>query len=280
MFYHWNEEVFDRMNHAVAYDEPDFAVLGGDLAYTIGVKVPFSGMEWQMQRWTLFLRKLQTTLKSQKNRLIPILPVVGNHDVHGKDTHQKELFFLIFPFPDNQKAYRSFYVGSYLHLVFLDTGHSASIEGEQTEWLRKELQHSQSPYLFAAYHVGAYPSVYNYKGKTPELLRKTWVPIFEKESVLAAFEHHSHAFKRTYPIKNEKIDMSGVTYLGDGSWGVPPRKVYTPQSLWYLKKSSSVNACWFVSLTEEKAFIEARTLAGEIIDQLELSPRLFEEMKE
>ena len=90
---------------------------------------------------------------------------------------------------------------------------------------------------------------------------------------MAAFEHHSHAFKRTYPIREGKKDPAGVVYLGDGSWGIPTRKVHTPEKMWYLKKAASLNACWFVSLSKEKAEVKARDLQGNVIDSLIFLPR-------
>jgi hypothetical protein len=92
------------------------------------------------------------------------------------------------------------------------------------------------------------------------------VPLFEKYQVPFAFEHHNHTYKRTHPIKEGKVDPSGVTYLGDGSWGVPPRQVNTPEKRWYLEKTASVSSCFIVTLTREKCLIEAKNSQGEVID--------------
>jgi 3',5'-cyclic AMP phosphodiesterase CpdA len=275
IFYYWGTHIFEEMNQTISQQDPDFVVLGGDLAYVIGEKQALKGRVNEANRWRQFLQILQATLHSKEGRMIPIMPVVGNHDVHKKNKKHQELdvFYEIFPFPEKGKAYRMMTVGNILDLLLLDTGHTWPIAGEQTEWLENELEDAEASYLFAAYHVGAYPSVYSYKGTTPTLLRKTWVPLFEEAQVGAAFEHHSHAFKRTYPIRQGKKDPAGVIYLGDGSWGVPTRKVHTPEKMWYLEKTASTNACWFVRLTEKKAELEARNLHGEIIDSVTLFPR-------
>ncbi|MGH2613439.1 MAG: fibronectin type III domain-containing protein [Rhabdochlamydiaceae bacterium] len=275
LLYYWGTEVLDRMNRAVSYDDPDFVVIGGDLAYTTGSKRSLKGRVWEVERWQEFFRVMQKTMVAKEGRMIPMIPVVGNHDVHRKSTKRvnQEVFYEVFPFPQEGKAYRNLKIGNYLSLVLLDTGHTSPIEGAQTEWLQSILANDKTAYLFSIYHVGAYPSVYKYKGSTPELLRKTWVPLFEEAQICGAFEHHSHALKRTYPIKKGKKDPNGVVYFGDGSWGVPPRNVRSPQELWYLAMSASVNACWFIHLTKKGAAIEARTMSGEMKDRVVLPPR-------
>jgi hypothetical protein len=94
------------------------------------------------------------------------------------------------------------------------------------------------------------------------------VPLLEKYQVPFAFEHHNHTYKRTHRIKEGKVDPTGVIYLGDGSWGVPPRHVNTPEKAWYLEKSASTNSCYIVTFTEEKCLIEAKNSQGEVIDQV------------
>lgn len=53
----------------------------------------------------------------------------------------------------------------------------------------------------AIYHVPAYPSARSFTGRTQSMIRKHWVPLFEKSTMNLAFENHDHAYKRTYPIK-------------------------------------------------------------------------------
>lgn len=268
--YYNGGEVFHRMNRVISYSNPDFVVIGGDIAYTSGKKQLLRGPKWALARWQAFLRSLQRSL-SRDGRLIPILPVVGNHDVSKfkKRAGQLELFYEIFTFPEKEKAFRALDFGNYLSLILLDTGHTWSIKGEQERWLDEALKQRESAqYLMAAYHVAAYPSHYQLSGAREENIRKHWVPLFEKYHVPFAFEHHNHTFKRTHPIKEGKIDPEGVTYLGDGSWGVPPRQVKSPKELWYLAKSASINSCYFVTLTEEKCLIEAKDSQGEVIDQI------------
>lgn len=275
-FYIKNHETFHRKNQMIADQDPDFIVAGGDLAYTKGRKQFGKGRAWELSQWQGFL-KGQQTIKGKDGRLIPMLPIVGNHDV-AKPQHQTpepEMFFQLFSFPYINKAYRCLDFGTYLSLILLDSDHHSPIEGEQTAWLQKTLEKKQSVYLLTAYHVAAYPSHNPYSGKIPEKIRQYWSPLFEQYKVPFVFEHHNHAFKRTHPIKNGKIDPSGVTYLGDGSWGVAARPVKSPDELWYLVKSASINMCYIVTLTKEKCLIEAKSLQGQIIDQVDYKRASF-----
>jgi 3',5'-cyclic AMP phosphodiesterase CpdA len=252
----------------ITFNQPDFIVIGGDLAYTVGTKNLLKGPNWALARWQAFLRDLQRSI-GQDGRLIPMLPLVGNHDVNKPKnrTDKPELFYEIFTFPEMGKSYRSLDFGDYLSLVMLDTGHTSPMEGDQTVWLEKTLKAKQPfSYLLAAYHVAAYPSYYPFIGDNEEIIRKNWVPLFEKYEVAFAFEHHNHMYKRTHPIKDGKINPRGVTYLGDGSWGMPPRQVSTHEKRWYLEKTASVSSCYIVTLSREKCLIEAKNSQGEVID--------------
>jgi phosphodiesterase/alkaline phosphatase D-like protein len=201
VFYIKNHEAFHLKNQMIADQDPDFIIAGGDLAYTKGKKQFGKGRAWELHQWQGFL-KGQETIKGKNGRLIPMLPIVGNHDVAKPEyqTAHPEMFFQIFAFPHVDKAYRCLDFGAYLSLILLDSDHNSPIEGKQTAWLQKTLEEKQSTYLLSAYHVAAYPSHNPYAGKIPEKLRHYWSPLFEQFKVPFVFEHHNHAFKRTHPI--------------------------------------------------------------------------------
>ena len=263
IFYYRNLDNFVKMNQVIGDDDPDFVVLGGDIAYTKGSKRAKKDRTWELNRWLEFFKTMAGTMKGKENRVIPMIPVIGNHDV-GSHQVEGELFYEIFPFPEEGKSYRKMVFGNYLDLVLLDTGHTWPIEGDQTQWLKKNLDVDKAPYLFAVYHIASYPSHYNYEGAVPKLMRKEWSPLFEEAHMTAVFENHNHLLKRTKP-------MNGVVYLGDGSWGTSPRSM--PKKRDYLEMVRSINACWFVHLTKNQAQIEARTSTDKIADQIELPPR-------
>jgi hypothetical protein len=266
--------LFQKMNAQIAAANPDFVIVGGDIAYTNGTRAFFKGRKWQVKRWRTFLREWTAQMIAPDGRMIPIVPVVGNHDVRGVRlnplTHE-QLFYDFFALPERGVSFRALDMGNYLSLILLDTGHSYLISGWQTDWLKKALAKRENrPYKLAAYHVGAYPSVYPYSGQIPKKIRANWVPLFEKYHLNAAFEHHNHAYKRTCLIKEEKENYDGVLYMGDGSWGVSPRRV---NQLWYLKKAAQINAVCVLTVDEEKCQIDAMSIDGKVIDSEITYPR-------
>ena len=241
--------LFHRMNQTVARLNPDFAVIGGDIAYTAGRLNFLKGKSDPLTRWLTFFHTVTADFTTPSGRIIPIVPVAGNHDVSKKERQQARgaLLFDFFAFPRQTLSYRQLDLGNYASLLLLDTGHYAPIEGPQTLWLEAALlPRKHLPYLFAAYHVAAYPSYYRFTSKTSTKVRSAWAPLFEQYRLTAAFEHHNHTYKRTYPLLGGEPHPLGVPYLGDGSWGVPPR---SPSLHPYLAKTEQDNAVWLVTLS-------------------------------
>ena len=259
-------KLFRRMNQTVVRQDPLFAVIGGDIAYAIKTN-PFRSESGSVKRWFSFLEEWSKQMIAKEGRLIPLLPTSGNHDV---TPDHYEAFFSLFPMPKKQ-FYRALDFGRYLSLILLDTGHFQPVQGQQSYWLDKALAaRSHRPYLFAVYHEAAYPSYYPFEGEVPAKIREYWCPLFEKWGVQAAFEHHNHAFKRTYPIRQGQIDPKGLIYLGDGCWGATPRK---PEDRWYIEKRARKNNIYLIELTEEKAHITALDLLGDPLDEIEFKPK-------
>ena len=258
-----NAKLFLRMNETIASLDPLFCVIGGDIAYAIN-GTPFTLQSRAVKRWFSFLSQWKEQMVAPDGRLIPFLLAAGNHDI-GSDNY--ETFFSLFAFPERQ-LYRAIDFGKYLSLILLDTGHFQPIEGKQTLWLDRTLANrADIPIRLAVYHEAAYPSFYPYNGETPKKIRTNWCPLFDKHKLPAAFEHHNHAFKRTYPIKNNALDPDGVLYLGDGCWGAKPRKT---NDLWYLEKRARKNNVYLIDLSQESAQIQAIGLLGDTLDSVTL----------
>ena len=259
-------ELFRMMNRMIVKQDPLFAVLGGDLAYAI--RNPFRFRCTASSKWRSFLTDWTRQMVTPEGRLIPFLIVAGNHDIARGDP--ADLFFSLFAFPE-RTLYRSMDFGNYLSLILLDTGYITPIEGTQTRWLEKTLQdHENIPFCFPVYHEGAYPSFYPYNNQTAKKVRTNWCTLFNKYGVRAAFEHHSHTYKRTYPLKAGKIDPTGTIYLGDGCWGVPPR---TTNDLWYLEKRGSSNHVYLLEMNRKSCSVKALGLKGEILDEFSIPAR-------
>lgn len=267
---------FRKTNRQIAKNDPDFIIVGGDIAYTEANKAPFKGREWEMKRWMTFFSEWKSAMIGKDGRIIPIVPVVGNHDVPKKMADPRTTpvtFYQIFAFPEANLSYRTLDIGESISFILLDSDHSYPIAGEQTEWLKKTLEERKDVrYKFAAYHISAFPSVYSYNAKIARRIRENWCPLFEEYGVPVAFEHHNHAFKRTYPIKQEQVNAKGVIYVGDGCWGVKPRG--TVSKAWYLEKKAKKNTFTMITFLPTGCDIVSYTNSGEVIDRM---PRISAE---
>ncbi|MCH7410262.1 metallophosphoesterase [Belliella sp. DSM 111904] len=275
-----NKEWLEKTNTVVASYDPDFIIIGGDMAYE-------NGLAENVGRIYDFFDSYKKTLITKDNRILPCLVAVGNHEVVGGTIYQHDgyeqtdefrrkispYFYALFPFP-GQPGYNTMDFGKYLSLIILDTDHSNPILGKQTAWLEETLQ-SKKDFLHTipVYHVPAFPSVREFDGKTQTIVRENWVPIFEKHDVRIAFENHDHAYKRTYPIRDGQRDQSGIVYVGDGSWGVGPREIHDVSTTWYLKEAASINAFTLLTIEGRQFSLISVDIDGNVIDSYPETPK-------
>ncbi len=264
--YHDTLDLVEIMNQVAASKSPSFAVLGGDLAYAAPKYTFFSQ---NSRRWLEWLASYSKTMVTPEGQMIPIVPLIGNHDVSGRydQTPEQAPFFYTLFFPNNN-AYHTLDIGKDFSLIALDSGHTHPIEGEQKQWLEKVLQERENfLHLFVAYHVPAYPSVRPFLNKRCTHVRKTWVPLFEQYGVHWAFEHHDHAYKRTHPLLQGKPSPNGIVYFGDGAWGVQqPRRPFSPKKRPYLNTSAQKRHFLLVTVGQKERSIQAMDPSGNAFD--------------
>ena len=260
-------DLMRKMARQVAAKSPDFVVVGGDIAYTYGGKRLFTQKNWQEKRWMTFFNTWSEIMKTPDGRLIPIIGVLGNHDIERVGLREDEIVYKFLP---SIRSFKVLDIKNILSLFLLDTGHQYQIKAQE-KWLENELEKRKKvPYKMAIYHVSGYPSVYSEEGLTPRRVRQYWHPHFDRYHIQIAFENHNHAYKRTYPLKKGVYDPDGVIYMGDGSWGVLTR---TPKEKWYLEKKAKVNAVCLVRVDQEKAVVDAIDIKGKVIDSVTVTPQ-------
>jgi acid phosphatase type 7 len=269
--YHDGLDILQKMNFQAAKLDPLFAIVGGDIAYNN--RKP-SALPHLMPRWLEWLIAWKNQMIAPDGRLIPLIPAIGNHDlkigVNNRKPSDSPFFYSLFPFP-GPEGFNVLDFGNLMSLIILDSNHTNPVVGAQTLWLEDILkQREVVSHKFAVYHVGAYPSVRDYIGKTNVEIRKNWVPLFEKFGVNAVFEHHDHAYKRTWPISKGKVNFKeGILYLGDGAWGVEhPRIPKKAEKRWYLAKTLSSRHVIFANIHENEQHFMAIDDTGKIIDEV------------
>ena len=153
-------------------------------------------------------------------------------------------------------------------MVTLDTNVSGG--GEQSKWLEGELKRLRPnvTWLLAQYHRPLYPAV-----KSPPPHAKIFCPLFDKYNLDLGCESDGHCIKRTIPIRGDKADPTGVTYIGEGGLGVGQRK--TKSDLWYLKGGAvgSQHHIMKLEFSDKKLRIKTVILGGKIFDDHSLNVR-------
>jgi hypothetical protein len=252
-------------NKLAAKQEPYFALIGGDLAYDNGTSAK-TFLDW--------LRNYSRTMTDDRGRLIPMVTCVGNHEVKGgfgKSRKEAPFFFALFDGLYADTSYAALDFGDYLSLVLLDSGHTAKVGGDQTDWLDRALRERvDRPHVIAVNHVPCYPSYRSAESLLPGKgtgadQRKHWVPLFEKHNVDLVLEHHDHTFKRTHPLMGGLTNKYGVLYLGDGSWG-KLRSAAKSESRPYIAKASTAYHLTVHRLEDAQRFHMALEEGGKIVD--------------
>ena len=266
--YNGTKEMLEKTNKQAAAANPYFVVIGGDIAYSATSR----STKENAQNWLDWLDAWQKTMVTDDGFLIPILPAIGNHEVcggKGKTPKEAPFFYALFPMPGLQ-GYNYLDFGNYLSFIFLDSGHTHPISGEQTKWLEKVLiDKTDFTHKFAVYHIPAYPSKGRYHSTQSKSIRQHWVPLFEKYGTQVVFENNDHTYKRSHPLLAGKIHPEGVLYLGDGAWSVGNvRTPKTPKQAWYLAKTESTLNFIIVTIDKSERRFQAFTPSGVLIDEV------------
>ena len=252
-----------RLMSNAALHEPQFCIIGGDIAYA-------NGEEGNLWIWDLWHFNYRNSMVTPEGYLVPLMFAIGNHEVND-DTSSPQAQAPYFYGLLNQAPESNFVrtVGEDNLFVFLDSSHTQDHE-DQVEWLEAVLQeHEDMPHKFAIYHVPLYPSHRSFLDGRSVAGRTHWGPLFDAHGVDIGFEHHDHTFKRSKRIRSGEEHPDGVLYLGDGSMGVPPRSAANKDA-WYLEKASGQPHFWLIETNGDGIAATAFDSDNESIDQVTL----------
>lgn len=262
---------FAATTKAMMARDPDLTVLGGDLAYEDGKKGA---------RVVLWMRTWAEHARTADGRIQAFVSCIGNHEVDGHygGTPAKAPFYFAM-LPIAGRAYHAVDIGPDLSFILLDTDHATRIPGEQTDWLTKALtDRAKRRTVIPVYHYPAYPTVKAKTGGHPfddrvaQLVRQHWLPLFEQQGVRLALEHDQHCAKRTVALKGGVPDATGITYLGDGAWGVKVRK--PRQDLAGMAMAKDVRHGWLLEIhPDQRIAVTAIDEDGAVFDQVAIPTR-------
>lgn len=244
-----------QMNRRLALlleEDPEILALwhGGDFIS--------DGSDWG--DWSQWLTDHALTTTTE-GRVLPVIPTRGNHERDG------DMYNRVFGWPGGESNYFTMQMGQWATLITLDS--EGGVFGDQRDWLESQLINGQNAtWLIAGYHTPAWPAV-----KIPGPAAR-WVPLFEHYNVDLVCENDGHALKRTVPIRDEKMDPTGVVYVGEGGLGVKQREPNPDH--WYLQSPGFTTSAHHVQLlTFDKDRLEYKAIGmdGAIIDTWSREPR-------
>jgi 3',5'-cyclic AMP phosphodiesterase CpdA len=200
---------------------------------------------------------------------IPTALTLGNHDVKSEG---KEVFTKGANFPTNGPESQLQYAYSYevddTHFVVLNSEGTEEQMIEQAAWLRDDLDKNDKKWTIAMFHRPAYHTE-NGRETLVEYTQTYFAPILEEKKVDLVLVGHDHVYARTYPMQNGKPNKAtneGTVYLDGGASGW---KFYDGTQYNYLNYifDEDVPVYSAIEITEDEIRVEARTSAGNKIDE-------------
>ena len=243
--------------------DPQFAVVGGDIAYA-------SADLRRIERWDKWFETWSEVMVTSDGCVIPVVAAIGNHDANDESMEtpaKRAPFYVAFFRSKPPYSYFTMQLADYAQLFVLDSGYLAPASGIQSTWLADELKAASDVLVkIAVYHVPMYPGYRDFDEDHSTWEREAWLPLFDQYGMTVAFENHDHVFKRSFRLRDNRVDPTGTLYLGDGCFGVEPRPMRGPDR-WYLEKRASQGHFWLVDIDKESG-IEFRAIApdGSIFD--------------
>jgi hypothetical protein len=249
-------QINEQLREMVKKDDSIIALLhGGD----------YAGRP-QRDQWKDWLEAYALTT-AEDGKLLPIIPVVGNHEAPVKSP----MFRQAYGYPGGQDDYFTCRLTPSVGILCLNTEISA--EGEQKIFLRNELTKlgkDKVKWQIAAFHRPAYPAC-----KQPSVAKVSWVPLFEEYNLDLVLESDGHCIKRTVPIRNGQESEDGIVYLGEGGYGAPQRD--PKMDRWYLQGDNAFASrgdhIMMLEITPKAINYTTVLNTGEIVDSATFKPR-------
>ncbi len=228
-----------------AQEDPDFIWFSGDMVN--------SGNSFE--NWKNWLESMQENLVTEEGRMIPIVGVIGNHELGAyPDVESTPAWFQgIFANPGDELTFSLNFPNLHLTTLRADGGcvgtwwAPAEEEAEeQKDWLQSDLQGSDAEWKLVGFHVPYFSCFEQGTGHPSEPFLYHWWDILQNPDygADAVFCGHVHDFMRSWPISITNVvtttvdqpwtevgykavytmtrrSEDGVTYVVQGSWGAP-----------------------------------------------------------
>lgn len=238
----------------VAKIRPDFVASSGDYV--------FDGDN--DGQWSDWFSDWQLTIAGGDKRVIPIVPVFGNHE----DAEDVEIMFDV---PNANVYYALSFGGNLFRMYNLNS--DLGCDATQVNWFTTDLQahtgtSSATYWKGVQYHV---PLVPHGEYSPMSSLIGCWAPLWNTYDLRIAMEGHTHVMKWTYPIITSsgtgsdngfiRNDTLGAVIIGEGTWGAPLRDLYTYHSsekaFNWTRNQVKTSGFFVVTVTKPKITIQS-----------------------
>lgn len=251
----YRRAIVDGMAHAP--EKPDFLIMTGDIVYRGD----------DDHDWHVF----DDETKPLKDQKIPLIPVLGNHDVHGSTGQTKFVDHFDQLKSHSQLKTRGWYLVNYANAEFLmlDSQSSYNERSPQGDWIRKELKAvpEELAFLFVVLHhplvthASRIPYMHHCRGR-----RSGWAMGHEVEKAEKRLNLLLEEFSKTHPRVRiivlsghnhnyERYVLKGITYIVTAGGGATPYKIDRHFEDAYNDLGPTFHYCKFTldanSLTEE-----------------------------
>lgn len=241
-------------------ERPDFVIHMGDI--TDGGK---ENDKWQ---WTQEYFPGSSALTSR----IPMAPVAGNGegDLFWYNKYHPQAA------PDGY--YKFTYGSGEFYMMNSNDMDGLQPGGKQYEWLKKSLEESTSSWRFVSMHHAPYSSDEDDYGNTwknqsthGDRRLQPLIRLMEENGVEVMFFGHLHTYMRTFPMRNDKIDLKdGIHFVQVGGMG-GNLEDFAPNRIGFAEKTYRGFHYVTVSLTSEKFQLRMYNTEGAILDLLEIN---------
>ncbi len=173
--------------------------------------------------------------------------------------------------PESQVQYAYSYDVDDTHFVVLNSEGTEEQIIEQAAWLQEDLDQNDKKWTIAMFHRPAYHTESG-REQLVEYTQTYFAPILETKKVDLVLVGHDHVYAHTYPMldgKPNKTTNEGTVYLNGGAAGW---KFYNGIQYNYLDYmfDDDVPVYSAFEITEDKIHVEARTSAGDMINEFSI----------
>jgi len=203
---------------------------------------------------------------------VPFYTVLGNHEQDAPYYYQ----YMVAPQPE---YYYTFTYGN-AQFFMIDTNRDVHEGSEQYNWLEWELARSTATWKIAMHHHPPYSSDSDDHGNTSFSLStlgtkaRNLVPLYEKYGLDFCLFGHTHLYERTWPIKDNQIDMkNGVVYINSGGAGGKVED-FAPTRSWFTMELEAIHHYCTFSVFQNHVVFKSIDHEGRLIDTFQMQKEL------